>query len=112
MARKDDVPLVVNPPVPGIVHVSGEDAGAEAPEPIQNPDCVRCVQYRAQEEEERAISGERFNLTMFRLKCWSKDLYDILMDIQGDELPEGGDGMKEYLVSIDQAMADYFEAYR
>ena len=107
-----DVIQEVNPPVAGIAHVFNEDDENVLPEPIQNPNCVRCLQYLAQEDLERAISPGNFNLTMFRLKCWSKDLYDILHDIQEDKIPEGDGGMKNYVYSINHALTLFFDSYR
>ena len=128
MACGGDLPKDVNPPVGGRVHVFNEDevnppvAGLAtvieedddnvSDEPLQDPNCVRCVQYRVQEETEKALSREHFNLTMFRLKCWSKDLYDILNDVQDDKIPDGENGMKDYIYGINQGLTAYFETYR
>ena len=107
----------VNPPVAGEIEIDPDHHDLNGnfdlePQP-DTESCVRCKKYEAEQRIEESINGEAFNLTMFRLKCWAKDLNDILLDVQTDEIPHDDVGsMRDYVYSINDALYSYFMAYR
>ena len=112
MAANDDAYDLVNPPVGGVQDEFGQIDQDAANLVYESRDCGRCVQYREQEAAERAISPDNFNLTMFKLKCWTKDLYDILSTVDDDIIPDGEGEMRNYIYDINRCLSAYFATYR